>query len=47
MQKGDVIKTHASINMIKKITGFKPVYNLNTGIKKFILWYKEYYISKK
>ncbi len=47
MQKGDVIKTHASINMIKKITGFKPVYDLNTGIKKFILWYKEYYNSKK
>ena len=46
MQKGDVIKTHASINMIKNI-GFKPVYNLNTGIKKFILWYKEYYNSKK
>ncbi len=46
IQKGDVIKTHASINSIKKITGFKPKHNIKTGIVKFINWYKEYYSTK-
>ena len=42
-QAGDIIKTHSSINKIKKYTGYKPKININTGIKKFIEWYKDYY----
>ncbi len=40
LQKGDVIKTHASISKLKK---FKPSTALSTGIINFINWYKDYY----
>ncbi len=43
LQKGDVKKTHASIDKIKKLYGYKPKTNVATGIKKFVQWYKEYY----
>ena len=43
MQKGDVVKTQADIKLIKRLTGFKPKFNLKTGIEKFINWYKEHY----
>jgi UDP-glucuronate 4-epimerase len=47
MQQGDVIKTQADIKLIKRLTGFKPKFNLKTGIEKFINWYKEYYRHSK
>ncbi len=40
LQKGDVIKTHASIS---KLQGFKPSTSLSQGIINFINWYKKYY----
>ena len=43
LQKGDVYKTHASINLIYKELGFKTKTSLDIGIKKFIKWYKSYY----
>ena len=43
LQKADVYKTHASIEKLKKYSGFKPKTNVEKGIKKFIEWYKEYY----
>tara|TARA_X000000950_G_scaffold21363_1_gene23090 strand:- start:1644 stop:2612 length:969 start_codon:yes stop_codon:yes gene_type:complete len=43
LQIGDIIKTHSSINKLKKYTGYKPKTNINTGISKFIEWYKDYY----
>lgn len=42
-QTGDVKKTFASINKIKKIIKFIPRINLKTGITKFVVWYKKYY----
>ena len=43
LQIGDIIKTHSNINKLKKYTGYKPKTNINTGISKFIEWYKDYY----
>lgn len=42
MQPGDVPTTVADINKIKKL-GFEPSTNIDTGIKKVIYWYKDYY----
>ncbi|MDB9818861.1 NAD-dependent epimerase/dehydratase family protein [Pelagibacterales bacterium] len=42
-QLGDVKKTHANIDALSKVTSFKPKNNINSGIKKFIDWYKKYY----
>ena len=43
LQKGDVIKTHADINLISKDTNYKSHIKIKEGVKKFIEWYKEYY----
>ena len=43
LQKGDVLKTHASIDLISKELNFTPKTSLDIGIKKFINWYKSYY----
>ena len=42
-QLGDVLKTHADISNLKRKIGFKPKYNIELGIKKFVEWYKNYY----
>ena len=46
MQKGDVFKTYSSISKIQKIIQFKPKTNIETGLKKFILWYCKYHKFK-
>lgn len=43
LQKGDVIDTLSNTNEIKKITNYKSKTNYTVGIKKFIIWYKNYY----
>ncbi len=43
MQRGDIVKTHADINLIKSELNYSPKTNIKTGIKKFIDWYLEYY----
>ena len=43
LQKGDVEKTFASTDKIKKLTGFKSKVNIKDGIYHFIDWYKKYY----
>ena len=44
MQLGDVFKTHASsYNLYQKIR-YKPKMSLKLGIKKFVKWYKNYYL---
>ena len=42
MQLGDVKQTFADIEKSIKMLNYKPITNVNTGIKKFISWYKEY-----
>lgn len=43
LQKGDVIKTHADIKLIKKKVSYNSNTDIDEGIKIFIEWYKKYY----
>ena len=44
-QKGDVHTTYGSNKDVVKFTGHKPQVNIETGIKRFIDWYRELYIK--
>ena len=46
-QLGDVHKTHAYMNKLNKIIGYRAKVNIKQGIKNFVLWYKEYYKIKE
>jgi len=41
-QKGDVAQTYADTTKLFNLTGYKPKTSLETGIEKFINWYKAY-----
>ncbi|MBU4185871.1 MAG: NAD-dependent epimerase [Proteobacteria bacterium] len=43
LQPGDVPATYADIDDLIKDVGFKPETTIETGIKRFVLWYNEYY----
>ena len=43
MQLGEVAKTYADIEMMKKLINYKPTTSLEEGIRKFVAWYKNYY----
>jgi UDP-glucuronate 4-epimerase len=43
LQPGDVIATYADIDDLIKDVGFKPSTPIDTGIRRFIAWFKEYY----
>jgi UDP-glucuronate 4-epimerase len=43
MQAGDVTETFADISRLNNEIGFTPVTNIETGIKQFVDWYKDYY----
>ena len=43
MQKGDVYKTYASTSKLRLITNYKPKINIQKGVMKFIIWYKNFY----
>lgn len=43
LQPGDVEKTYADIDKAERLLGFHPQTNIETGVTKFILWYKNYY----
>ncbi|GAV64859.1 Epimerase domain-containing protein [Cephalotus follicularis] len=40
---GDVLYTHANISLAQKELGYKPKTDLQTGLKKFVSWYLDYY----
>jgi len=42
LQDGDVYKTYASIDKIKKKFNYSPKVGIESGVKKFINWYLEY-----
>ena len=42
IQKGDIPVSFASIDSIKKLTGYKPKTSIKTGISNFIKWFKKY-----
>lgn len=43
MQPGDVYMTYADIDDLTKACGYKPVTNIDKGLKIFVDWFKEYY----
>ena len=43
IQPGDVEATYASTRMLSDWIDFKPNTSINSGIKKFIEWYMQYY----
>ena len=43
MQKGDVKETVSDTRLLKYLTKFKPKVNYVSGIKSFVLWYKNYF----
>ena len=43
LQPGDVIATYADIDDLIKDVGFKPGTSIDTGIRRFVEWFKEYY----
>ena len=43
LQKGDVVETYADVDDLMEYVAFKPSTSLETGIKNFINWYREYY----
>ena len=43
MQHGDVPVTYADTSALEKDFGFKPQTSLREGLRKFAMWYKEFY----
>jgi UDP-glucuronate 4-epimerase len=43
MQKGDVPATFASPDLLLRLTGRKPGTPIETGVRAFVDWYREYY----
>jgi UDP-glucuronate 4-epimerase len=43
MQPGDVPATYADVDDLMKEVGFKPQTSIETGIRRFVDWYKSYY----
>lgn len=46
MQPGDVYVTYANTSEFEQDFGFKPCTDLNKGLRKFVKWYKDFYIKK-
>ncbi|GFP88287.1 UDP-glucuronate 4-epimerase 3 [Phtheirospermum japonicum] len=42
-RNGDVLFTHANISYAKRELQYKPTTDLQTGLKKFVHWYLDYY----
>lgn len=40
---GDVLFTHANISLAQRELGYKPTTDLQTGLKKFVRWYLNFY----
>jgi UDP-glucuronate 4-epimerase len=43
MQKGDVPATFASPDLLLRLTGRKPSTPIETGVRAFVDWYRQYY----
>ncbi|MDA9857637.1 NAD-dependent epimerase [Rubripirellula sp.] len=43
MQPGDVPATYADIDALEASVGFRPSTSIETGVSRFIEWYREYY----
>lgn len=43
LQAGDVPATYADVADLMRDTGFKPATTIETGIARFVEWYRDYY----
>ena len=43
MQKGDVPATWADATLLHRLTGYRPQTELQTGVQRFVDWYRDYY----
>lgn len=43
MQPGDVLRTYADVSDLERDISFKPSTTIETGLGKFVDWYKKYY----
>ncbi len=43
MQAGDVLATEADTSELEAATGFKPMTEVEEGIRRFVAWYREFY----
>lgn len=43
MQPGDMARTFADSALLQKLTGFRPNTSVETGVRKFVEWYRDYY----
>ncbi|MEM7478710.1 MAG: NAD-dependent epimerase [Planctomycetota bacterium] len=43
LQPGDVISTFADVNALEKAIDFKPETSIESGVGKFVDWYREYH----
>lgn len=43
MQPGDVPDTYADVEALVKDTGYRPTTSIETGINKFVDWYRDFY----
>ena len=42
LQAGDVLETYAEVSSLEKAIGFRPSTSLETGIARFVDWYRQY-----
>jgi UDP-glucuronate 4-epimerase len=43
LQLGDVVETYADISDLERDVGYRPSTDIETGIARFVSWYKSYY----
>jgi len=43
MQPGDVPETYADTDKLENEAGFRPMTTVETGIEKFVEWYRSYH----
>jgi UDP-glucuronate 4-epimerase len=43
MQPGDVPRTFANTDLLHRLTGFRPVTSVETGVRAFVEWYQRYF----
>ena len=46
-RNGDVQFTHANISLAQRELGYQPSTDLQSGLKRFVKWYLEYYSAGK
>ncbi len=43
LQPGDVVASHADVDELEEVLGYKPSTTIGEGIREFLDWYKEFY----